>query len=91
MSLTITYRNFVTLNRTAIKNSTECGCVYCMETFDPLQVIEWCSDYDEVKQQFCEDTALCPKCGIDSVVPNYLIKYTKDDLIRWRIQGFGYV
>ena len=90
MPLTITYAKLVKLNRTAIRNSTECGCVYCMEIFDPQQVTEWCIDFDKAKQQFCDDTALCPKCGIDSVIPNYLIKYTKEDLTRWHIEGFGY-
>lgn len=36
-----------------------CGCYYCCRTFSASEIKEW-TDRGE--------TALCPKCGIDSVV-----------------------
>lgn len=36
-----------------------CGCFYCLAVYSPSAITEW-TDYD--------DSALCPKCGIDSVL-----------------------
>lgn len=46
-------------HRAALEKSNLCGCFYCRQTFKPSEIYEWV-DY--------EDTALCPKCGIDSVL-----------------------
>ena len=46
-------------NRDALERSVEAGCFYCCETFAPAAIEEWTDD---------ETTALCPKCGIDSVI-----------------------
>ena len=35
------------------------GCFYCLETFLPWDIAEWVDS---------NKTALCPKCGIDSVL-----------------------
>ncbi len=39
-----------------------CGCFYCMETFSPKEILDWIEENDY------EETALCAKCGIDSVL-----------------------
>ena len=50
--------------RDEILNSKLCGCFYCLETFRPDEIIEWhLEDENGIGQ-----TALCPKCGIDSVI-----------------------
>jgi hypothetical protein len=36
-----------------------CGCFYCKSIFAPSKIVEWVDD---------DDTALCPFCGIDSVI-----------------------
>ena len=46
-------------HRTEIMSSTRCGCFFCCATFPPDKIAEWTDD---------GDTALCPKCGIDSVI-----------------------
>lgn len=47
-----------------ILKSEICGCFYCLETFTPDIIDDWygekCDEYDPL--------ALCPKCGIDSVI-----------------------
>ena len=48
-------------HRDAIEKSLWCGCFYCLNTFRPEEIEEWID-----KSQ----TALCPKCGIDSVLPH---------------------
>lgn len=47
-------------NRETIGKATVCGCYYCLQEFPPQDVNEWTSD----------DSALCPRCGIDSVIPD---------------------
>jgi hypothetical protein len=42
-----------------IKASSICGCFYCMRMFKPSEIKEWIDD---------DTTALCPLCGIDSVI-----------------------
>jgi hypothetical protein len=46
-------------HRADIEPSRLCGCFYCKEMFSPDQIVEWVDE---------DDTALCPICGIDSVI-----------------------
>lgn len=41
-----------------------CGCFYCCRTFEPGDIREWVDDDVNGVPQ----TALCPHCGIDSVL-----------------------
>lgn len=51
-------------HRRAIEKSRQCGCFYCLRMFGPEQIREWT---DRAKPD-AEQTALCPYCGIDSVI-----------------------
>ena len=53
--------HFATSNEKALKNAPKAGCYYCMSIFDASEVTEFLQQ---------ERTALCPKCGIDSVLPS---------------------
>jgi hypothetical protein len=46
-------------HRESISASALCGCFYCCSVFAPTAVKEWVDS---------EQTALCPECGIDSVI-----------------------
>ena len=46
-------------HRNEVLSSVTCGCFYCGKTFAPTEVTEWTDD---------NQTAFCPKCGIDSVI-----------------------
>jgi hypothetical protein len=48
-------------NEAELLRSSICGCFDCVETFAPTAVTEWVDDKNG-------RTALCPKCGIDSVL-----------------------
>ena len=39
------------------------NCGYCFEIFDPIEIKKW---WDE------NQTAVCPKCGVDAVIPSVL-------------------
>lgn len=40
-------------------SSEKCGCYKCLKVFSPDKIDEWWDD---------DQTAVCPYCGIDSVV-----------------------
>jgi hypothetical protein len=50
-------------HRNEILTSELCGCFYCLAVFPPGEINEWVDTKDGIGQ-----TALCPKCGIDSVI-----------------------
>jgi hypothetical protein len=50
-------------NRDEIHRSSICGCFYCLATYPPAEVIDWVD-----QKGGTSPTALCPKCGIDSVI-----------------------
>lgn len=52
---------FSSNHREAILKLDMVGCFYCFGIYPPTEITEWC-DQDQ--------TAICPKCGIDSVLPN---------------------
>ncbi len=47
-------------NRRHLTPGTACGCFHCLQTFPAEDVSAWADD---------GLTALCPFCGIDSVLP----------------------
>ena len=49
-------------NKKELLDSQICGCFYCEKTFYPIEIIEW------IKETDSNETAMCPKCGIDSVL-----------------------
>jgi hypothetical protein len=48
-------------NRVAVENSQLCGCFYCLLVFEPTSITKWID---------LGITAMCPRCGIDSVLPS---------------------
>lgn len=50
-------------HREELLASEACGCFYCGAVFPPREVAEWIDKREGVGQ-----TALCPRCGIDSVL-----------------------
>lgn len=64
-------------NREKVKQSEYCSCFYCLSVFKSSEVIEWVDN---------EDTALCPKCGIDSVIPGII---DNDILEIYNKESFG--
>jgi len=63
-----------------------CGCFYCIKIFQPSEISDWIQDKED-------KTAVCPYCGIDSVIGDssgYPI--TKDFLSKMNQYWFnGYV
>jgi len=59
-------------NKPALKENGVCGCFCCCNVFDYDSINEWIDD---------KLTALCPRCGVDSVLPtddkNLLVRMEK--------------
>src|SRR5688572_5370679 len=51
-------------HRAEILDSSVCGCFYCLATFPPVEIQDWVDEDSGGQGQ----TALCPRCGIDSVI-----------------------
>ena len=48
-------------NQEILKTSRQCACFFCNNLFPACEITEWCCDAQG-------NTALCPYCGIDSVI-----------------------
>jgi hypothetical protein len=46
-------------HRAELESSSLAGCFHCIAVFEPSEIEEWVDD---------GKCALCPKCGIDSVI-----------------------
>ena len=55
----ISAHSFCKNHRAQIEASDRCGCFYCLSVFSPADITEWVD---------LDTTALCPRCGIDSVI-----------------------
>ncbi|MBC1936734.1 cytoplasmic protein [Listeria grandensis] len=47
-------------NKIWLAKAERCGCFSCLEIFAPSEITDWLE---------IEDTALCPYCMIDAVLP----------------------
>ena len=50
-------------HRDEVERSEKCGCFYCLSILTPSSIVEWIDEPNDNSQ-----TALCPKCGVDSVI-----------------------
>ena len=48
-------------NRRQVMSSKQVGCYYCGHTCGPEDIKEWTDN---------GETALCPRCSVDSIVPS---------------------
>ena len=72
-------------NRNDILSSSICGCFYCLYIFDKNEITEW-TDIESSHGQ----TALCPKCEIDSVLGDSSgFAITKDFLEQMNLHWFS--
>ena len=77
---------FSIFNKSSIEKSDMCGCCYCCETFPAGEV-------EEYVDKFCGEcnTALCPRCGIDSVIPDADWKDLSREFLEKMQQRFYYI
>ena len=56
-----------------ILESAKCGCFHCKTFFKPQLIDTWVDN---------GNTALCPHCNIDSVIPNADVLNVTDDVLN---------
>jgi hypothetical protein len=61
--------NHSSRHRGRIERSALCGCFYCLAQFTPGEIMDWVDVPDGAEDEAGE-TALCPRCGIDAVLPD---------------------
>ncbi|MBQ8640874.1 MAG: cytoplasmic protein [Clostridia bacterium] len=52
---------YCTANQEMLQKDHICGCFYCLKIFPPSDITDWIHDRKG-------KTAICPRCGIDSVI-----------------------
>jgi hypothetical protein len=55
-------------NKESIKKSKKCGCYYCLNIFYYKNIEHWIDN---------NQTALCPRCKIDSVIGDFDIDFNE--------------
>ncbi|MDP2967750.1 MAG: cytoplasmic protein [Deltaproteobacteria bacterium] len=53
---------FSSNHRSQVESSERCECFHCPSVFQPTEIREW------IKEPQGGETAICPKCGIDSII-----------------------
>lgn len=52
-----------------LQDADICGCFHCERIFSPDEIKDWTDvEVDEVTGEKTQGTAICPYCGIDSVI-----------------------
>jgi len=77
-------------NRDTLEHSSRAGCFYCCEIFAPVEIMDWV-DGRQIETGSTADgiTALCPRCGIDAVIPEVQgLAVNKELLVQMRAHWF---
>lgn len=62
---------FASQHRKLLSLSKHAGCFHCCATFAPSEIVEWIDEPPGATGESAERvTALCPRCGIDAVLPS---------------------
>ncbi|MFO0625725.1 MAG: cytoplasmic protein [Polyangiales bacterium] len=60
-------------HRADLERSKSCACFHCKGTFSPARIKDWTDS---------GTTALCPLCGIDSVLPGEPVLALSESLLE---------
>ncbi len=52
-----------------VRRSNRCGCFHCLEFFSPREIVDWIEEPADCPRG-AGKTAVCPRCGIDAVLPD---------------------
>lgn len=67
-------------HRAELERSESCGCFHCLAEYVPAEITRWIDD---------GTTALCPRCGIDSVLGDAELVIDRAFLEGMRVRWFG--
>lgn len=66
-------------NRGALLDSRQCGCFFCLKIYDPARITAWKN----------EETACCPYCSVDAVIPESY-DYDLDDSLLLAMKEYWF-
>lgn len=69
---------FSSSNRASLVASQKCGCFYCLAIYSPEEIQEWIDEDSFGVRQ----TAMCARCGIDSVIADASGSPMTDEFLR---------
>lgn len=67
-------------NKKMIEESNQAGCYYCLEIFPTSEVVQFTDN---------GQTAICPRCGVDAILPSSAGLITADFLKQSKLYWFG--
>jgi len=73
----------------AVRRSACCGCFHCLSIFAPAEIVEW-TDEPPGSPRGAGRTAICPRCGVDAVLPaSDEVEITAELLSAMNARWFG--
>lgn len=77
-----------------LQKSVLAGCYYCCKIYEAISIEEWCvstmtKEQRGQKHLLPEDCAICPNCGIDSVLPDSKVGLSVEMLKDMHDYWFG--
>ncbi len=57
-------------HRPLLERSSHAGCISCGASFAPAEIREWVRDDAGAPGSDAAETAKCPRCGVDAVLPS---------------------
>lgn len=76
----VSIHQYSTDNRESLSASDTCGCFHCLEEYNPNQITDWTDN---------GNTAICPHCGIDSVIAQKDIEFDQELLKQMQDYWFA--
>jgi len=71
-------------HRNRIELSDYVGCFYCLSIYTASEIVDWVDKQSNHRGQ----TALCARCGIDSVIGDHDVAITSDFLSQMHARWF---
>ena len=83
---------FCTRHRALLEKSEAAGCFHCCAIFAPSEILDWIDEPPAAESGGITDdgeTALCPRCGMDAVLPSATVDLSAELLSQMAKHYFG--
>ena len=83
---------YCTHHRDLLARSDRAGCFHCGAIFSPTEITEWIGEPPAMPSGTVTAngvTALCPRCGMDAVLPSATVSISRDLLAQMAEHYFG--
>ena len=75
--------DFSSRHRDSLMKSDQAGCFDCLAMFDPSEITEWIEE-SAFRDRPAGLTAVCPRCGMDTVLASADVPLTAEFLKRMK-------